>query len=228
MKDKPLIQSFSGSGAIGTILSSFLIQALEMEQVAIIHSHSLPPIAIVKDGIIEHPIRLFQSEELALLSCEIPISYNQIPYFLEMLVKYYVKKGSSYIVPVGGLPVLSEPANNAKCYAITTNREMRGFLKKKGIKFLSEGIIYGTIVETLELCEKMNFNSCFSLVSECQPSIPSYAATREILRNLAKIFNFKFDEQVFQEVSDEIKERIKESTKLLYEETMSKTLESHL
>jgi uncharacterized protein len=228
LKNIPVIQSFSGSGAIGTILSTFLINALKMEQVAVIHSKSIPPVAIIKDGKIEHPIRLFQSEKLALMSCEIPISYTNTQHFLKMLVDYYIKQGASYIVPVGGLPVVKDPANNSRCFAITTNDEMLTFLLNHGVKILDEGILYGTVVETLELCDTKGFNGCFSLLAECDPGVASYYAAKQILLELAKLFDFEFDEEQFNNVTSTIQSRIDESARLVREETLDKTRESHL
>ncbi len=228
IKNKPLIQSFSGSGAIGTILSTFLIQSLKMKHVAVVHSKTIPPVAIIKDGLIEQPIRLFQSEKLALMTCEIPISYGNIPDFLRMLVKYYIKNNVSHIIPIGGLPVLQDLGESAQCYAITSNNEMISFLKEKGTKILDEGIVYGTVVETLEICEADGYSSCFSLLAECDPNIPSYSAAKKIIFELAKILDFDFDEKQFNEVTSTIKRRIEESTRIVREETMDKTRESHL
>ncbi|MCG3227337.1 MAG: proteasome assembly chaperone family protein [Candidatus Heimdallarchaeota archaeon] len=228
LKNIPVIQSFSGSGAIGTILSTFLISALEMEHVAVIHSESIPPVAIIKDGKIEHPIRLFQSEKLALMSCDIPISYSNTQHFLKMLVDYYIKQGVSHVIPVGGLPVLKDPNNNARCFAITTNDEMLNFLASKSVKILDEGILYGTVVETLELCDSKGFNGCFSLLAECDPGVASYYAAKQILLELSKLFDFEFDEDQFNNVSSTIQRRIDESNRMVREESFDKTRESHL
>lgn len=228
IKNIPVIQSFSGSGAIGTILSTFLINALKMEHVAVIHSRSIPPVAIIKDGIIEHPIRLFQSEKLALMSCEIPISYSNTQPFLKMLIDYYVKQGVSHVVPVGGLPVIKDPANNSRCFAITTNQEMLNFLEQHDVEILDEGILYGTVVETLEICDSKGFDSCFSLLAECDPGVASYYAAKQIILELAKLFDFEFDEDQFNEVTATIQNRIDESARIVREESFDKTRESHL
>jgi len=227
-KGKPLIQSFSGSGAIGTILSAFLIKALEMEQVAVIHTDSVPPVAMVKGGLIEHPIRLFQSEKLSLMTCEVSIPYNILPEFLNDLVEYYIEKEVSYVVSVGGLPVLPDNHDNGSCFGVTNNTEMISFLEDKGISLLDEGVIYGSVVETLELCHIQGLNSCFALLSECDPGIASYHATKLILENLARIFEFEFDEEKFADVTNTIKARIEESTRYIREDSFEKTRESHL
>ncbi len=227
-KDKPLIQAFSGSGAVGTIVSTFLINSLKMEQVGVVHSNTIPPVAIIKNGMIEHPIRLFQSEKIALLTCEIPLTYGSIPDFLRMLIDFYIKNNVSHIVPVGGLPVIQDPNNSAECYAISSNNEMLSFIKEKGVKILEEGIVYGTPVETLEICDTKGFESCFALLAECDPGITSYYSAKQIIVAISKIFDFDFDEDQFNNVTSTIQGRIEESTRLIREETMDKTRDSHL
>ncbi|MCE7743312.1 MAG: proteasome assembly chaperone family protein [Candidatus Heimdallarchaeota archaeon] len=228
LKGKPLIQAFSGSGAIGTILSAFLIKAFEMEQVAVIHADSVPPVAMVRGGLIEHPIRLFQSEKLSLMTCEVSIPYNILPEFLSTLVEYYIEKEASYVVPVGGLPVLPDNYDNGACFGVVNNAEMLSFLENKNVPLLEEGVIYGSVVEALELCHIQGFNSCFALLAECDPGTASYHATEQILQHLAGIFEFEIDEAQFTEVTGAIKARIEESTRYIREDSLDKTRESHL
>ena len=228
IKGKPVIQSFSGSGAIGTILSTFLVKALDMEQVAVIHAEDLPPVAIVKDGLIEQPIRIFQNEQIALMSCEVNIPYDTVPDFIAMLVDFYIENGVSYIVPVGGLPSVVTAYDEIKCYGVANKAKSLEFLKEKGVSLLEEGVIYGTVVETLEYCNTKEYGSCFALLVECDPNVASYDSTRLLIENLATIFDFEFDEEEFENVTDIIKSRIVESTRILREEAMDKTRESHL
>ncbi len=228
LKGKPIIQSFSGSGAIGTILSTFLVKSLKMEQVAVVHAEDLPPVAIVKDGLIEQPIRIFQNDQIALMSCEVSIPYSAVPDFIEMLVDFYIQNEVSYIVPVGGLPSIMTPYEEINCYGIASNEETLTFLEEKGVTFLEEGVIYGTVVQTLELCNTKGFDANFALLVECDPNITSYDSTKVLVQNLAKIFEFEFDEEEFDNVTNIIKSRILESTKIFREDTMDKTRESHL
>ena len=223
-----MLQSFSGSGAVGTILTSFLTKSLEMEQVAVLHPKNVAPVAIVKKGKIENPIRLFQSENFALMSCEVNIPYDELPEFLELLVDFYIKQGVSYIIPVAGLPAYQYENDEAKCYGVAADDATLDFLEDKGIELLDEGIIYGTIVETMELCRARGFNNCFSLLTECDPVVPSYEPTKEILLALGKLFGLEFNEEQYEEVTSVIKQRIAESSKLIREETLDKTRESHL
>ncbi len=228
LKNKVLLQAFSGSGAIGTLLTAFLTKSLEMEQVAVLHPKNVAPVAIVKKGKIENPIRLFQSEQFALMSCEVSIPYEELPEFLEILVDFYIKQGVSYIVPVGGLPIFQNPNGESKCVGVSADDSSLKFLEEKGVELLDEGIIYGSVVETMELCQAKGFKNCFSLMAECDPSVPSYQPTKEILKALGKLFGLEYDEEQYEEIISVIKKRIEESSKLIREETIDKTRESHL
>ncbi|MHA1303100.1 MAG: proteasome assembly chaperone family protein [Candidatus Heimdallarchaeaceae archaeon] len=231
LKGKPIIQAFSGSGAIGTILSTYLTQVLNMDEVALIHTDAIPPVAIVKDGKIMHPIRIFASEQISLMSCEVPIPYSQLSNLLEMLVEFYIKNEVSYIVPVGGLPVLYNPEEKAQCYAISYNDNVLQYIQEKEIQLLREGVVYGSIIETLEICQTKELSNCFSLLAECDPGAPSYYSTRRILESLAKIFDFEFDVKEFEAIVKLLKERMLETSRyleILDEEIAKKTRESHL
>ncbi len=228
LKDKILLQTFSGSGAIGTILTSFLTKSLDMKQVAVLHPKNVAPVAIVKKGKIENPIRIFQSEQFALMSCEVSIPYEELPEFLETLVDFYIKQGVSYIIPVGGLPVFQYPNGESKCLGVSADDSALKFLEEKGVELLDEGIIYGSVVETMELCQAKGFKNCFSLIAECDPGVPSYQPTKEILIALRKLFGLEYNEEQYEEIISVIKKRIEESSRIIREETIDKTRESHL
>ena len=228
LKNKVLIQSFSGSGAIGTILTSFLTKTLEMEQIAVLHPKNVAPVAIVKNGKIENPIRIFQSDKFALMSCEISIPYDELPEFLETLITFYIEHEVSHIIPVGGLPIYQNSVEDSKCLAVSADDDSLAFLEEKGVELLDEGIIYGSMVETMELCQAKGFKNCFSLLAECDPGVPSYEPTKAILIALGKLFGLEFHEEKYEEIISVIKSRIEESTKLIREDTMDKTRESHL
>ena len=228
LKNKVLLQSFSGSGAVGTILTSFLTKSLDMKQVAVLHPKNVAPVAIVKNGKIENPIRIFESEKFALMSCEVSIPYEELPEFLEQLVDFYIEQGVSHIIPVAGLPVYQYENGNAKCHGVAANDTILEFLQEKGVNLLDEGIIYGSIVETMELCRVKGFNNCFALLTECDPVSPSYEPTKEVLLSLEKLFGLEFNEEQYEEVTSVIRTRIEESSRLIREETLDKTRESHL
>ena len=74
---KPLfLIGFPGVGMLGNIISSEFIKQLNMKQIGFVDSEDLPAIAVVYDGIIHHPFRLFYSQEknIVVAQCEIPFN----------------------------------------------------------------------------------------------------------------------------------------------------------
>jgi len=96
------------------------------------------------------------------------------------------------------------------------------------VHVLDEGIIYGSIVQTLELCQAKGYENSFALLAECDPNVASYESARKILDALTLIFEIEFNSDDFEDVIAVLKERIRESTRYMQEDTFDKTRESHL
>ena len=77
-KGKQIIQLFNGSGMIGSVTGSFLVEELHMKYIGYFTSHFVPPYAVIKDGKPDNPIRLFESESFLLLLCDVSISKHDI------------------------------------------------------------------------------------------------------------------------------------------------------
>lgn len=228
LKNKPMIQLFTGSGGIGSIVSSFLIKSLKMEEVAIIQTDAVPPVAIVKKGLIEHPIRILESEKMAIMVSEVPIPYEDLDEFVENLVSFYMKNEVDYIIPVGGIPSKNNHVDDPKILAVSYRKEMLELVQKKDIEILEEGVIYGSYVQTLAVCEKKGFKRAFSLLGECNPQEPAYKTSRKLVKALAKLLSFEFDEKLFDDIETRIEDKISESRQIIRQETFEKTRESHL
>ncbi len=228
LKNKPVIQSFTGSGAVGSIVSSYLVNLLDMKEVAHIQTDLLPPVALIKNGLIEHPIRIFQSNKITLMSCEIPIQYADIYPLIEILVELYIKQGASYIIPIAGIAKTKESKEKPKIYGISYKKEMLDFLEKKTIEPLYDGIVYGSYIETLSLCETRKYKNAFALLVECDSNTPAFHESQLLIEKMGEMFDFEFDKKTFEVVSDKIKTNIDEGVKLLKQEMIDRTRESHL
>ncbi len=228
LKNKPIIQLFTGSGGIGSIISSFLIKSLRMEEVAIIQTDAVPPVAIVKKGLIEHAIRILESEKMAIMISEVPIPYEDLGEFVENLVSFYIKNEVAYIIPVGGIPSKQNHVDDPNTLAVSYSKEMLELVQKHDIDILEEGVIYGSYVETLALCEKKGFKRAFAILGECNPQEPAYKTSRKLVKALAKIFSFEFDEELFVDIETKIEDKISESREIIRQEAIEKTRESHL
>ena len=83
-KNPLFLIGFPGVGMLGNIISSEFIKQLNMEQLGFVDTTDLPAIAVVFDGLIHHPFRLFYSEEknIVVAQCEIP--FNKSSTYLDL------------------------------------------------------------------------------------------------------------------------------------------------
>jgi len=62
VKNPVLITSFPGIGLVGTIATAYFINELKLENLGILDSKLLPPIASLYEGVVLPPIRIYESK----------------------------------------------------------------------------------------------------------------------------------------------------------------------
>ena len=63
-KGSTFICGLPGVGLVGNIVANFLVNNLKLKQVGIIDGPAFPSISVVKDGIPNHPMRLYAGEQI--------------------------------------------------------------------------------------------------------------------------------------------------------------------
>ena len=64
LKGSTFICGLPGVGLVGNIVANFLVNNLKLEQIGIIDGFAFPSISVVKDGIPNHPMRLYAGEQV--------------------------------------------------------------------------------------------------------------------------------------------------------------------
>ena len=64
LKGSTFICGFPGVGLVGNIVANFLINNLKLEQIGIIDGPGFPSISVVKEGVPNHPMRLYSGEQI--------------------------------------------------------------------------------------------------------------------------------------------------------------------
>ena len=62
-KNPILIEGFPGIGLVGNIASQHMIEELNMEYIGSIDSRYFPSIAVLYEGLINMPVRIYEKEE---------------------------------------------------------------------------------------------------------------------------------------------------------------------
>ena len=106
-----LIAGFPGPGLVGSISTSYIIDKLEMYQIAFVESHYISPGVIFIDGKLRHPFRLYANKEgnVCVLVCEAPIMMDGIHFVLDAVMDWAMKNSIEEVMILDGIPVQGIP-----------------------------------------------------------------------------------------------------------------------
>ncbi|HZD44005.1 MAG TPA: proteasome assembly chaperone family protein [Methanomicrobiales archaeon] len=147
--DKSVIMGFPGSGLVGSIALTYLIEQLGFEQVGSVTSKFFPPIVMMSKGVINVPVRLYEKDNLAAVVGDIPIhpmiSYEVANGLLDWLTQFDLKE----IVTIAGI-VTNE--TEKRVFGVATTEEVLKAIEDKTV-ILPMGSISGIAGSILTECK---------------------------------------------------------------------------
>lgn len=116
LNDAVLIAGFSGPGLVGSIGTGYIIEKLNMHQIACIDSEFIVPGVIYIGGKLRHPFRLYtnQQKDVCILQCEAPIMIHGIHSVLDTTTKWCVDNKIKKVFVLEGYPVRGMPLPKRK------------------------------------------------------------------------------------------------------------------
>jgi uncharacterized protein len=109
-----LIAGFPGPGLVGSISTSYIIDKLNMRQIACVESQYISPGVIFIDGKLRHPFRLYANEagNVCVLVCEAPLMINGIHSVLDTVMDWAIKNTIQEVLVLDGVPVQGIPRSD--------------------------------------------------------------------------------------------------------------------
>jgi len=109
-----LIAGFPGPGLVGSISTSYIIDKLNMHQIACVESQYISPGVIFIDGKLRHPFRLYANEagNVCVLVCEAPLMINGIHSVLATVMDWAIKNTIQEVLVLDGIPVQGIPRSD--------------------------------------------------------------------------------------------------------------------
>jgi uncharacterized protein len=111
-----LIAGFPGAGLVGSISTSYIINKLQMNQMACVESEFIVPGVIYAEGKLRHPFRLYSNEEgdVCVLVCEAPIMVHGMYSVLDTVVKWALNNKVKEVMVLDGIAVEGLPDSKRK------------------------------------------------------------------------------------------------------------------
>ncbi len=187
VKNPLLFTSFPGIGLVGTIASAHFISELDLEQIGIIESKALPPIASLMEGVILPPIRIYQSLEFefVLIHSDVPI----LPYATydtsQKIVDWAREINARRIFSLAGVATLED---KRRVFGAATSKELLDEIKDY-VEIFRSGTISGIVGCILNECVARKFPG-FVLLGETLGFNPDPKAAAELINVLNRMFGW--------------------------------------
>src|SRR5690349_15505080 len=109
-----LIAGFPGPGLVGSISTSYIIEKMNMHQIACVESEYISPGVIYVDGKLRHPFRLYANEEgnVCVIVCEAPIMINGIHSVLNTVMDWAIKNAIQEVLVLDDIAVQGIPRSD--------------------------------------------------------------------------------------------------------------------
>lgn len=190
LENPVIVEGFPGIGLVGNIAGQHLIDELDMEYIGSIESKYFPPIAVLFNGIINMPVRIYESKEYNILTVisDIPIhptiSYEVSKVLMEWAQSINVKE----IVSIAGIATMS---SEEKVFGAATDDDMLNRIKDY-VEIFQVGTISGISGSVMTECFMRNVPA-ISLLGETNSPNPDPRAAASVINILNQIYDLPID-----------------------------------
>ena len=236
-----LIAGFPGPGLVGSISTSYIIDKLDMYQIACVESEHIAPGVIYVGGKLRHPFRLYSNKEgnVCVLVCEAPIMIQGMYSVLNTVMKWGLDNRVKEVmvldgIAVEGLPdskrtpmILSSDGKSADAanllhddgtINIANKNEQEG---PNGGPFYANTAFIGGIAGGLLSACLSNGIACKALLVLASSGIPDPEGAAILLESVAKTTNdqsLKIDTKQLRDQGANVKRRMEEIMRSIREQ----------
>ncbi len=193
-KSPLVILGFVESTTLGLLTSSYLIEQLELHQIAQIKSVHIPPVTVFVGGKMRTPFRVYGNKDgtLLVITCEVPIDDEGLYEITSVLVKWMEGMRPKEIVVIDGIPTKGL-ADKREVYAAAESENFKR-LSVAGVQSAGSAIISGIGGALINECIGRKIDAV-SLMTETSIDIPDPEAVLAIVKvlNGAYKLNIKTD-----------------------------------
>ncbi|MCX9015058.1 MAG: proteasome assembly chaperone family protein [Candidatus Methanoperedens sp.] len=189
-KNPLVIGGFPGIGLVGNISCQHIIEELGMKHIGSIDSKYFPPVAVLFNGIVFMPVRIYEDakNEIVVVISDIPIHPTASYDVSRALVTWIKSINAKHLVSIAGIATTT---GEKKVFGGATNPEMLELIKDK-TEIFQVGTISGISGSIMTECflKKM---PAISLLGETGGPNPDPRAAIEVLNVINKLFSLSID-----------------------------------
>ena len=205
-----LILGLPDTGLVGVISSNHLVEALSMKEVAGIDlAAMMPPVAVISNGAVRPPLRIYVKDNIMALSAETPVPPQAVYPLSKLIVDYALKRGIDYIISIVGIASPNRVnMERPNVYWIASNEKARKLVEDIGI----EGFVNGYLVGPYALILKNAIRNRLAnlvLLADAYIEFPDPEAAAAVLSVVSKITGVSIDVNKLLEQAEMIRLKLR-------------------
>ncbi|MCK4367591.1 MAG: proteasome assembly chaperone family protein [Thermoplasmata archaeon] len=219
LKGATVIDGFPSVGLVSSIVANYIINALNLEQIAIMDSVYFPTVSLIRDGEPMNPVRIYagskedNKDKIVVFISEFQPPPNLIKVIAAAVIDWAEDQKCKLLLCPEGLIVDRdtgiEERSEVQVYGIGSTELAGSVLKENSIKVFEEGVITGVAGVLLNEGKKRDFN-VISLLSEAHPDYPDARAAARVIETIDRILlHTELDAQPLYEEAERIEMQLK-------------------
>ncbi|MFQ6129056.1 MAG: proteasome assembly chaperone family protein [Thermoplasmata archaeon] len=217
LKGATVIDGFPSVGLVSSIVANYIINALSLEQVAIMDSIYFPTVSLIRDGEPMNPVRIYagsrNEDKVVVFISEFQPPPNLIKVIAAAVIDWAEDQKCDLLLCPEGLIVDRdtgvEDRSEIQVYGIGSTEKASSVLNENSITIFEEGVITGVAGVLLNEGKKREFN-VISLLSEAHPDYPDARAAARVIETIDRILlHTELDAQPLYEEAERIELQLK-------------------
>jgi uncharacterized protein len=140
-KSPIVFAGFVGAGLVGPLSVGYIIEKLQLEEVAYMRSKYLPPSTVFIQGRLRHPFRFYSNKQgtICAIVCEITLRMQGLYSLVDAILNWAEQKGSHEIIILDGV---ASDSHDDKAYC-AAEEDLCRIMQEKDINMIPQGFITG-------------------------------------------------------------------------------------
>lgn len=205
-KQVTLIEGFPGFGLVGTIVTEFLIEHLDVEPIGRILFEDSPAMVAIHENKLVEPMGIFYNEKYNIVILH---SLNSTPgtewKIADIVVELAKELEVKEIISIEGVGS-SAQTDSTRTFYFSNNTEKAQKFKEMHIDPLQEGIIMGVTSALLLKAGQIPMSCVFA---ETNTKMPDSKAAAKVVEILDKYLNLEVDPQPLIETAEKFEKKLR-------------------
>ncbi len=196
---EPLVfGGFVGPGLVGLVSAGYIIEKLNLHEIAHVQSQHIPPVAVFVGAKLRHPFRIYSNKDgkVILMLCEMPIDIEGLYEISSALLDWFESIRAKEIIILDGVGVAGMPQER-QAYCVAGEKKCKE-LQAKGLSLMGSALISGIGGSILNQCLTRKINGV-SLLSEASVDFPDPGASLALINAINAVYGLGIETEELKE-----------------------------